>query len=577
MPATAGASTLAGLLDALGSGVIDVLTASHGLDTAVGEPVVFDAVAGMTIANGDVVLAVGVDPESAQAFDVVEATRQAGGVAVVFQAEVPPASLVRAGESAGVVLLAVPLGTAWGQLFTLLRTARGARAPSEVGHRDGTPQVGDLFSLANAIASIVGGATTIEDLQSNVLAYSNLGHPIDKPRQDTILGRRVPHDWSAALVEAGVFRELYRTDDVVRIPTLTRAGDDPEQAVEYRPRLAITVRAGGEALGSIWVMEGPGALPEPAEDGLRAAAQIAAMHLLHHRASTDMERLRRTELLRTLLEGDRPGQAIAALRMFGKTPLAVLAFEPAFVDEDEPELELERLVDLLTLQAKVFRRHAHAVWIGSAVYVVLRTSDVADRTRLRSLAEDLRRRTERSTKRGIKLGIGSAVDDPRELHRSRAEADQVLTVLRRNGENIGDVDELRGAIALARLEELMADEPLLRAGKVAALVEHDAKHHTSHVTTLLAYLDSFGDVVAAAASINIHRNTFRYRLGRIAELSGIDLGNPDERLITHLQLRLPALSGAVTTDGDDRLCAPTTAGAASGSRGRSRAGGAGAR
>ncbi len=54
---------------------------------------------------------------------------------------------------------------------------------------------------------------------------------------------------------------------------------------------------------------------------------------------------------------------------------------------------------------------------------------------------------------------------------------------------------------------------------------------------LRAYLDAFGDVSVAAGELSIHRNTFRYRLARLLELSGLDLGDPDERLITHLQLR----------------------------------------
>ena len=60
---------------------------------------------------------------------------------------------------------------------------------------------GDLFALANAVALMVGGATTIEDRQSNVLAYSSADDPIDTPRRETILGRKVPDHWMARLRE----------------------------------------------------------------------------------------------------------------------------------------------------------------------------------------------------------------------------------------------------------------------------------------------------------------------------------------------------------------------------------------
>ncbi|MET0494884.1 MAG: helix-turn-helix domain-containing protein, partial [Actinoplanes sp.] len=42
----------------------------------------------------------------------------------------------------------------------------------------------------------------------------------------------------------------------------------------------------------------------------------------------------------------------------------------------------------------------------------------------------------------------------------------------------------------------------------------------------------------AAQSSYVHPNTFRYRLRRLAEVGGIDLGDPDERFAAMLQLRL---------------------------------------
>jgi DNA-binding PucR family transcriptional regulator len=48
-----------------------------------------------------------------------------------------------------------------------------------------------------------------------------------------------------------------------------------------------------------------------------------------------------------------------------------------------------------------------------------------------------------------------------------------------------------------------------------------------------------GNVAAAAERLGVHPNTLRYRLRRAVELSGLDLGDADERLVTELQLRLP--------------------------------------
>ncbi|MFD0392985.1 hypothetical protein ACFQ3Z_11590 [Streptomyces nogalater] len=93
------------------------------------------------------------------------------------------------------------------------------------------------------MAALVGGSVTIEDTESRVLAHSSTQENVDEMRRLTILGRRVPAWRVAAMRDAGFFRALWTTDDVLH----RRAqGDNPE-------RLVCAVRAGGEVLGSVWV------------------------------------------------------------------------------------------------------------------------------------------------------------------------------------------------------------------------------------------------------------------------------------------------------------------------------------
>lgn len=58
--------------------------------------------------------------------------------------------------------------------------------------------------------------------------------------------------------------------------------------------------------------------------------------------------------------------------------------------------------------------------------------------------------------------------------------------------------------------------------------------------TLRVYLDSFGDVAAAAQSMHVHPNTVRYRVRRVEQLLGTSLGDPDVRLLLSLSLRATA-------------------------------------
>ena len=105
------------------------------------------------------------------------------------------------------------------------------------------------------------------------------------------------------------------------------------------------------------------------------------------------------------------------------------------------------------------------------------------------------------------------------------------------GRNVAGIEDVQAQTLLLEFQDIAEQNPHLRAGKVEALHAYDAKHNTFYVETLRAYLDAFGDVADAANSVNVHPNTFRYRVKRLSELSGIDLNDPDERLAAEIQLR----------------------------------------
>jgi purine catabolism regulator len=54
---------------------------------------------------------------------------------------------------------------------------------------------------------------------------------------------------------------------------------------------------------------------------------------------------------------------------------------------------------------------------------------------------------------------------------------------------------------------------------------------------LRAFLESGGSQVDASQRLGIHRNTLAYRLRRIGDLIGRDLGDPRTWLTLHLALR----------------------------------------
>jgi DNA-binding PucR family transcriptional regulator len=90
---------------------------------------------------------------------------------------------------------------------------------------------------------------------------------------------------------------------------------------------------------------------------------------------------------------------------------------------------------------------------------------------------------------------------------------------------------------LLELRDLIEARGDQHTGPIARLYAYDQQHNTSLVETLRAWLDAFGDVIAAAAAVYVHPNTFRYRLRRLAEVGALDLDDPEARFAAMLQLR----------------------------------------
>jgi DNA-binding PucR family transcriptional regulator len=63
--------------------------------------------------------------------------------------------------------------------------------------------------------------------------------------------------------------------------------------------------------------------------------------------------------------------------------------------------------------------------------------------------------------------------------------------------------------------------------------------------TAEAWLDCAGSPQRAAARLCIHRQTLYYRLGRIEELTGLDLADGGDRLLLHLGVRAARLNPQV--------------------------------
>lgn len=521
------------VLDRLGPSLLSVLCQPERR-IRIGETVVFDAAEEIPSVPNGVLLLVGVNPDSDRLSTILTTAMSKSYSAVVVKARGTPMS---APSGYDLAILVAPDDMSWHHLDTMLSAAASATGSPESTYESAS--TGDLFALANAIASTVGGAVTIEDPSRKILAYSNVtGHQIDDVRQRAILGRQVP-DRPHNVDEYAL---VNRNTGVVRF-------ESPSEG--HAARLAVAVRAGQEVLGSIWALDGIPPLRPGAEDLLADAARIAALHLLTARSRNDMERSHRAEILRTLLSSGPSGIAGAQVGINRDNPTRVIAFAQAERDV-QPGLTTGRLVDLVNLYCQTWHHNSLCAALGGVVYGVLPVVSAHDaEARLTTVAQSVIDAARRSLKIELYAAIGPQAQRLDDVPAVRHLTDRVLDLLATTGSagQVATAESLRSRIYLLDLVDSgIADESALLP-ELLEMIRQDAERGTTHAETLLAYLDTFGDVVSAAARMSVHDNTLRYRLRRIREMFRLDLDDPDVRLVVWLQLKLalPRVPGVVGT------------------------------
>jgi sugar diacid utilization regulator len=149
------------------------------------------------------------------------------------------------------------------------------------------------------------------------------------------------------------------------------------------------------------------------------------------------------------------------------------------------------------------------------------------------------------------LGRSRVAMDPLDLHRAANEA--LLAV------NVAEGDEERPLLAFEQtgayrlLLSAMSEDPAelqrFYAETVEPLVAYDDQYETELVRTVEAFLDNDGNVAGTAQKLFTHRHTIRYRLERVRELSGLDVGSTDGREKLSLGLKAMRVLGVAAPGG----------------------------
>jgi sugar diacid utilization regulator len=153
----------------------------------------------------------------------------------------------------------------------------------------------------------------------------------------------------------------------------------------------------------------------------------------------------------------------------------------------------------------------------------------------------------------LTLALSRYTPEPERLGVALDEARLALSIGERLG-RIGEVVTFEETGTYKLLFQIFADRPeeltAFYESTIAPLVRYDEQYQTELVGTLSTYLGHDCNLAATASTLFTHRHTVRYRLDRIAELSGLDL-RKDDWLMVEIAVKIVKLQQALGAAGGD--------------------------
>ncbi|MFI1863927.1 PucR family transcriptional regulator [Streptomyces jumonjinensis] len=300
-------------------------------------------------------------------------------------------------------------------------------------------------------------------------------------------------------------------------------------AVRDRDRLTVPIAMAGELLGLLSLADPESRATDTDVSALEQTALVLAPELAHERRLAELEPRLRHDLVEKLISGTATDEVFVQAAGLGHElhrphRVAVLRW-PGTIARAAVGDAVERAAGRLGLDVLTGVR-------GETAVALLAGRDTGGEALYRAVSDEL------GTAAGA-VGVGGPCEDCADLPHSYDEAVRALTVRRRSHEPHGGT----GFEELGLCRMMGAGDGEREADRfvrewLGPLLDYDARHTTGLTATLSYYLESGGSYDATAEALRIHRSTVRYRLQRIREVTGHDLGDVDTRLNLHVASRI---------------------------------------
>lgn len=311
-----------------------------------------------------------------------------------------------------------------------------------------------------------------------------------------------------------------------------------------RARLVAPIMVEQDLLGYVLVLERRGSFSQRVQRATEHAALIFALLMMKQKSQAETERRLQASFLADLLSGNfsDEGSILNRGRYLGFNPSVI--YQLVLVAPDN-------VADLLPqemVREQLLGELAHTLtssWPGS-LYLAQGANLLAllppapPTLTTERLAAQLRQTASRfAPGLSLTLALGGACQHPADFARAASRAERSLELARLLGYSGGVIDYAALGVYNVLFErenkQLLFD---FAQGQLQALLDYDAHHKTELVATLQKYFQNSTRLKETAHAASIHLSALKYRLRRIQEIGGFDLGDAETAFNLQLALKI---------------------------------------
>lgn len=516
-----------------------IVAGSAGIDQKVFATIALEHPHGAWIKGGELVFSAGNGISNEQWKGYLEKLATAGATGLVlalgpYHREFP-AEATKTAENLGFPLITLPFG---GELTTPIQAVNLSICMAQTAHLRRSVEVerqliqlvlggSGLDEIVRVIALQAGLPTLIEDRQFNLIVSSNPTSNENKQFSQVVGSNGTPVATLKIMEDDGSLKRLR----------------NEKEMVQFQDRTMFPILVSGEIYGFLSAF---GNISEDIRMLYENACSAIAIDLLKQKGLSETDQKMRRDFFRDLLfaNGNISPETLHRRATYLGYQLSssywaiVVEFDSVQNEELLPEM-VKRLVGTLNSLLS-FRQALVISQVQGATILYPVKENQPNLEKVRHLAETIRQKITTSLEGWtVSIGIGELYADLLSIPRSYKEGQHAVKIGRalHGNNNISCFAEL--GIYRMLLQFAQSQNPNeFFCEALERLLEYDQQADKELVKTLAAFLECNGNLTETSDRLFIHRNTLKYRLERIRDITQIDLDDSENRLMLHLGLKM---------------------------------------